>query len=422
MLPHATGGWIPKIIHRLWVVVILEIVSRAVLGYHLSFGREVSKEDILRTIKNALTRWTRKLLAFSDVPYCADANLPSGASEIFVGVCWDETSVDGALAQTCTHVRGVLQDIVNASLIEPSVGFSKRRSKDDRPFIETFFRTLGSRGFQRLTNTTGGDPKGKQGRNPENIAITSQFQLEYAQELLDVLIANYNATPHTNLGYRSPLAYLEFCAKSTDTNFRHADPNSVQQVLSFRKRCVVKGGYKKGRQPYINFESARYTSEFLSQRHDLVGSYIWITNHIEDDARMVQASTLDGLSLGILRAAPPWHRLPHSLKLRRAITSCVRRRMFVLVNGADGVESFIKFIEAQTNRKLPIHPAYLEARRILIQEAEQTTGESMLAVAKARALDSPPEPKQDKTGDEKRQNKPSSAKPPLPPMRQAATD
>ena len=32
MLPQASGGYIPKIVYRLWVLVILEIISRAVLG------------------------------------------------------------------------------------------------------------------------------------------------------------------------------------------------------------------------------------------------------------------------------------------------------------------------------------------------------------------------------------------------------
>jgi hypothetical protein len=59
--------------------------------------------------------------------------------------------------------------------------------------IQSYFRNLGSRGFQRLSNTTGGKPQDKQGRDPDEVALPSQFQYEYAEELLDVLIANYNA-------------------------------------------------------------------------------------------------------------------------------------------------------------------------------------------------------------------------------------
>jgi hypothetical protein len=387
LIPQIDGGHRAKIVHRIWVIVILEVVSRAVLGYHLSFGREVSKEDVMRTIKKALTRWYQRTLACGETKYAEGAALPSAVSDELLGVCWDETSVDGALAETCAHVRRILKDVVESILLTPAEGFASRRSKDDRPFIETFFRNLGSAGFQRLTNTTGGKPSGKQGRDPEAIAVTSQFQLEYAEDLLDVLIANYNATPHTSLGYRSPLEYLEFVRSRPGTELRYADPSAVEGILSYRKKCCVKGGLEQGRRPYVNFEGARYTNETLAQRFDLVGKFIWVVNHLEDDARVVLASTLDGQNLGVLRAQSPWHKFPHSLRIRRAINSGARRRMFFIASGADAVETFIEFCEAQSDRKLPIHPAYLELRRILAQQSDSNIGQATLDQAMEKADD-----------------------------------
>jgi hypothetical protein len=384
MLPQVSGGYFPKIIHRLWVIVILEIVSRAVLGYRLCMGKEVSHADVMRTIKQALSCTPRKKLFFSDVAYREGAGLPSGVSEKYIGVCWDETSVDGALAETSKNVKKILIDVINSKLLSPEEGFASRRSKDDRPFIETFFRKLASQGFQRLSNTTGGNPKGKHGRDPDGIATTSQFQIEYAEELLDALIANYNATPHTSLGNRSPLEYLDFICLRPGTVLRYANQDTVQGILNYGKKCRVKGGLKAGRRPFVHFCGARYSNEILAQRFDLVGKEIWVVNHIEDDGRVAQASTLNGQSLGILRAAPPWHKLPHSLKVREAINAATRRRMFSIASGTDAVEEFLSFCEEQKNKKLPIHPSYLEARRILIQEAEHKTGMSMVEIARDR--------------------------------------
>lgn len=386
VVPQVTGGFVTRIIHRIWVIVILEIMSRAVLGYRFCMGREVSKDDVLRTIKSALTKWHRRTISFGTEPYIEGAGLPSGVLEDLVGACWRETSVDGALAGKCAHVRSVLKDVVGSDLIEPDTGFSVRRSKDDRPFIETFFRRLGSGGFQRMTNTTGKDPKAKGGRKPDEIAISSQFQVEYAEELLDVLIANYNATPHTSLGYRSPLAYLEFMRSRIAHPLRTADSAAVEAILSFRKRCPVKGGLKEGRRPYVNFMGARYSSDVLANRHDLVGKEVWVINHREDDARVVLCSTLNGVPLGPLRAAPPWHRLPHSLSVRQAITALARKRMFQIASNADGVEAFLEFVESQPGGKLPIHPAYLEARRILTQHTEDL-GQLVLDAASKKFAD-----------------------------------
>lgn len=391
MIPQLNGGWAPQLIHRLWVIVLIDVASRAVIGYHLSLRVEVNKEDVLSAIKNALTRWTRKDLSFSDQAYHEDAALPSGHDARYLGLCWDETSVDGALAETCKTVKDKLRDVVGSTMMDPSVGFAQRRSKDDRPFIESFFRTLGSRGLHRMSNTTGGKAQDKGGRDPGKIAIISEFQWEYAAELLDTLIANYNATPHSSLGYRSPLQMLDFYASTGKIPKRQADPNSVQGLLSVRKLCFVRGGYASGRKPYVNFMGASYSNEELSQRHELVGKQIWVVNHLGDDARIALATSKEGHRLGVLRAHPPWHHMPHSLTVRSAINSMVRNRRFTLANGADAVTVFMDFVESNPKGKFPIHPSYLELKRILVEHSTLRSTDEVVAAAKARIQAPAPE-------------------------------
>lgn len=384
MLPQIDGGWSPRQIHRLWVIVLLDVASRAVIGYHLSLRFEVNKEDVTKAIKSALVRWARKDVSFGEQAYFEDAALPSGHHERYVGLCWKETSVDGALAETCKTIKAKLQDVVGSTLLDPRVGFAQRRSKDDRPFIESFFKTLGSRGLQRLSNTTGANAQYKRGRDPARVAVISEFQLEYAAELLDVLIANYNATPHSSLGYRSPLQMLDFYASMAKLPNRHADPSSVQALLSVRKLCIVRGGYQEGRRPYVNFMGASYSNEELAQRHELVGKQIWVINHMEDDARIALATTKEGNSLGVLRAHPPWHRTPHSLSIRSAINFLVRNRRLALASGADAVSVFMDFVESSAKGKLPIHPSYLELKRLLVEHAQFRSSDADVVAAKAR--------------------------------------
>jgi hypothetical protein len=384
MIPQNDGGWSPRLIHRIWVIVLMEVTSRAVIGYYFSMNFEVNKDDVLRAIKHALSSWSQRSISFSNHAYLDEAALPSGHHDRYVGLCWDETSVDGALAETCATVKDKLKDVVGSTVMDPSHGFAQRRSKDDRPFIESFFKNLAGRGFQRLSNTTGGKPGDKQGRDPEKIAITSEFQLEYAHELLDVMIANYMATPHSSLGYRTPLQMLDFYASSERLPNRYADKNSIQSLLSIRKLCTVRGGYKEGRRPYVNFLGAAYSSDELGQRHDLVGKKIWVINHLEDDARLALSSTKEALPLGILRAHPPWHRTPHSLMVRSSINSMVRNRRFEVATGGDAIMSFMEFVESSPNGKLPLHPSYMELKRILLEHAEFRSGTDDLELAKNR--------------------------------------
>ena len=420
-IPQMGGGCLERIIHRLWVIVIIEVVSRAVIGYYFSVRREVSQDDVLRTIKRGLGRWSLREVSFCKTPYLPGAGLLSTLGDQYTGLCWDECSVDGALAETCHRVRKELTETVGAELLEPESSFSKRRSKDDRPFIEAFFRNLAGGAFQQMSNTTGSKPQDKKGRHPEEVAITSRFQFEYAEELLDVLIANYNATPHSGINNRTPLEYAKFLHQASASEFRYADSQRVEKLLSLRKLCTVRGGARAGRAPYVEFYCARYSNEILQNRQDLVGSKIWVICHKEDDCRIALASTMDGLSLGVLRAAPPWSSSPHSLSVRGAICQARLQGRISLSSDCDAIEVFIQFAESQDRGKLPIHPAYLEARRILTLAAEQSIGASMLESAKARATAintvSKENPKQT-TDEHKRSSLPTQQ---LPPRRVAAS-
>lgn len=369
-VPSPLGGHEMRKIHRLWVIVLIEVASRAVLGYHLCLRRECGAEDVLRAIKQALSTWTPRKLSFSENAYVEDAGLPGGVIPHLAGACWNEFSVDGALANICGRVEGVLKEVVGCRLLKPqgAHSYTSRRSKDDRPFIEAFFGRLAAGGFHRLAPTTGSRPSDKRGADPVAIADETAFQLEYAEELLDTLIANYNAAPHSGLGFRSPLQQLQFRVPSS-APVRRADPDAVRRMVGVRRLCTVMGGAKTGRRPHFNFANARYSAEWLALRTDLLGKDLWLQIENEDDARYATVSDSKGLFLGVVRAAPPWHLTPHSLFVREAIRALDRRRLLHLSSRCDAVEELIRYTESNGG-KLPPHPAYLEIRRILVGQGQ----------------------------------------------------
>ena len=396
LVPSPHGGVEERKIHRLWVVVIIEVASRAVLGYHLSLRRECAADDVLRAIKRALSQWAPRELQFSGNAYVDKAGFPSSRSPRYLGACWNEFSVDGALANICARVERPMTEVIGARVIKPQDpnSYSSRRSLDDRPFIESFFRRLAEGGFHRLSTSTGSSPKDKQGRDPDQTAKATQFQLEFAEELLDTLIANYNATPHSGLGYRSPLEQLDFLTSVTAgaTPIRVADPGDVRRMVGIRKLCTLLGGVSTGRRAHFNFANARYSAEWLCLRTDLIGKNLWLHIENEDDARYASVSTSQGIYLGTVRAAPPWHQTPHTLYMRQAIRTLEKRRLLHLSTSCDAIEELVRYAESSPDKKLPPHPAYLEARRVLQSHAESMSGQSMVAMAKAPAPSTTPTP------------------------------
>lgn len=384
MVPSPHGGYEPRKIYRLWVIVLIEVTTRAVLGYYLSLRREVAAEDVLRAVQNALSQWGRRKLQFSDRAYSEEAALPSARDSKYLGACWDEFSVDGALANVCNRVKDQLARVVGAKVLEPGDpnSYSSRRSKDDRPFIESFFKTLGAgaRGLHGLSPSTKSSPADLKGDgDPAKKAEAVLFQVEYLQELLDVTIANYNATPHSGLGYRSPLQQMDFLSSQRGARIRTADPAEVARLGAIRRQCTLLGGADTGRRPYFNFENARYSSEALVHRPDLLGRKLWLTIENPDDARWATVTDDKGLFICNVRAAPPWHRTPHSLYVRQAIRALERRRLLHLSSNCDAVEELIKYSETTRDKKLPVHAAYATAREIMKNYADNLAHEPILA-------------------------------------------
>jgi hypothetical protein len=153
LVPSPHGGTEPRMIHRLRVVVLIDVASHAVLRYHLSLRRECAAEDVLRAIRCALQPWAPRELQFGDAAYLPDAGLPAHRFPQLVGACWNEFSVDGALANICTRVAGVLRDVVGARLVTPSAKTRRVLSQQGRPAVyRIVLRTSGSRRFPSALN------------------------------------------------------------------------------------------------------------------------------------------------------------------------------------------------------------------------------------------------------------------------------
>lgn len=387
-VPNPAGGWSPRLVHRIWVIVIVDVASRCVLGYAISIRREPSKDDVLRAIRNALRLWEpRKSSLVNDRTYHPKAGFPSKLDPHYVGACWNTMSVDGALANTCKSVRSIMKTVVGADLISPlkkDQSFAQRRSLDDRPYIETFFRIF-PKAMSRLSPGTGANPKERRGRDPEGAAIASNFQLEYLEDLLDVLVANYNGTPHSSLT-RTPLEQFAFLAKRDPGLIRTADDGEVARVLSARKPCRILAT-QAGTKVHINFHNAVYSAEWLRSRRDLFGEYV--DAYLEDDydARFISIS-LRGQILGRLRALPPWHQSPHTLYMRSAIKGLADRKLISLSSIDDPVVQLCELAEREPGGKMKVHPAYLEARRVFSHLAARQDAPTTLVTAANEAVTS----------------------------------
>jgi transposase InsO family protein len=340
-LPSIYGGTVEKVLDRIWLLLIIDVLTRCVLGYHLSFGKQYSAEDVLLCIKNAVTPWQPKKLTIPALKYPEKGGLPSGVFEEAKWALWDEFAYDNAKANLADRVREKLTSVVNCAVNAGPVETPERR-----PFIERFFGILEENGYHRLPSTTGSSPTDSRRNDPEKNALDLHISLEHIEELTDVLIAQYNATPHSGIGFRSPLEHLEYFINS-DNIILPRQLLKVQRnhlnLLNIQLTRSVRGSREKGVGAHINFEGVRYRNDVLSRSPDLIGQKLTIVIDPQD-IRSIFAFLPSGAEFGILTAQGKWGRTPHTLEMRQAIFALRNKKLIWYTEQDDPVHVYLDYL------------------------------------------------------------------------------
>lgn len=192
-------------IERIWLLVIIDVWSRAVLGYHVSLNHEYSRYDVIRTIEAALEPHRSRAFTLPGVGYGALGGFPSGKLPELGYATWQWFKLDNAKANLADDVRHALAEFIGCF-----IDAGPPHTPDDRPYIERFFGSVAVNLSSRLPGYTGSnardvrralaDPKG-------NLRLF--VSLAELEELMEAALATYNATPHDGLNGRTPLEAVE---------------------------------------------------------------------------------------------------------------------------------------------------------------------------------------------------------------------
>jgi transposase InsO family protein len=338
--PTPDGGTVTQVLERMWLLTIMDVASRAVLGYYLSLHAEYSAIDVLQCIRRAIVPWQPKDLNIPGLTYPEDGGLPSGVIPALAWALWDEMAYDNGKANLSAIVRDRLTQVVGCGVNPGPVA-----APEVRGIIERFFRRLEEAGFHRLPSTTGSGPADMRRREPEKAAVRYHILLSHLDDLLDILIADYNGTPHSSLSYQSPLERLRrYAAEHSDwIRSLPAGSRNAVNLFSLRVTRFVRGNVAHGRRPYVTYEGGRYQNAVLARMPDLIGKPLSLVVNVED-LRSVTAYLPDGSELGPLTAPGGWGRTPHDLSVRQAINRLRNRQILRYAENADPVQVYMDYL------------------------------------------------------------------------------
>lgn len=341
------GDEITDTINKIWILSIIDVATRCVLGYHLCFHKQYSSDDVLMCIRNAIKPWKPKELTIPNLKYSENAGFPSYVvPEVAYGI-WDEFSYDNAKA----NLAKIVQDQLN-NFIGCSINIGPVSTPINRPYIERFFNTLGQNSFKRIVSTTGSNSKDpKRLKNNDKIAIKNKISVEHIEELADVIIAEYNNTPHFGLSNITPLEAL----KQRIERGMHINvlPESKRDEFLFfttKIQRVIRGDVNGGRRPFIHYEGVRYTNDILANSPYLIGKRITILINV-DDIRFIKAFLEDGSELGTLSAIGKWGIRAHSLRERKSINKLSKSSIIQIPFNEDPIDIYHQYLHSQANSK-----------------------------------------------------------------------
>ncbi|QII24783.1 transposase family protein [Bacillus altitudinis] len=339
------GDEVVEIMNRIWLLVIIDVATRAILGFHLCLNKEYSANDVLYCIKNAVIPRERRKLSIPGLKFSNRGNFPSEYLEEAKWGVWDEFLYDNAKANLSNIVRDRLTQIIGCSVNAGPVRVPERRG-----IIERFFKTLEDTGYHKLPTTTGSHPKDPLRKNAEQKAVKYRLTAEQLEEVTEVLIANYNATPNEGVNNLTPLEVLEQ-RLSRGMSVRKISEEKRNEVVFFHMKVerTIQGNKVKSRKPHINFEGVKYSNEILSRSYELIGTKLTLLINMED-LRTVQAFLPDGSEFGVFTAFGKWGVTPHDLKTRKMINKLRKRKMIHLLQEDDPIDVLTQHLEKEARK------------------------------------------------------------------------
>jgi putative transposase len=238
-------------IERVWLLVVIDVFTRVVLGYHVSLNREYSRYDVIRTLEAALEPHRPRSFTLPGLGYGPHGGFPSDKLPELGYATWRWIKLDNAKANLAADVRYALAEFIGCY-----IDAGPAHTPDDRPNIERFFGSIASNLSSRLPGYTGAhardirralaDPKGN---------LRLHVSLNELEELLEAALATYNACPHDGLNGRTPLEAVEHSVRGRGAMLDWL-PQAKRRTLCLMqtpRRATVRGYLHQGQRPHINF-------------------------------------------------------------------------------------------------------------------------------------------------------------------------
>lgn len=336
LVPNPAGGLIEKVVPTITLLVLVCAATRYVVSHLLVMGA-YNRIDVLRLLRRAMVPWQPRALLVPGLQYLDGARLGlplrGNAMPRGIVIAGDNAMAHHAkiaLHSIARHYRGILH-------------LGESRSPDGRPIVEALFRRLEQGALRKLPGAYQPEADGR-GKAKTNYARPQDHPLHWPAllDLVEVICANHNVSPHNGLRGQTPVAALDahlasgWCWETSEWQ------QDAQAMTTIRKRKLIRGRGKTGHCPFVEYEGAYYRSPKLMGARSRVGTTMFADIDVADLRSIVLVDD-EGAPWSRLTALPPWDRTAHDLHLRQQINRTRDRGLLNLAGSDDAVQAYTDF-------------------------------------------------------------------------------
>lgn len=299
---------------RMWLIAVIDVATRCVLGYHLTTNENYNQYDLMKALRNSIMPKIPMAFKISGLKYPnKNIGYPNAVYKELEWAIPTTIMMDNAKSHLAHNVIHKLTDELHISLNYGSVA-----TPETRGIVERLFGTLEEKGYHRMPSTVGSNVNDVRRKNSEEDTVKYQITFNDIKELTEVLIATYNNSPHSALDNQSPLECMKRRLDAGMLPFTadNSMKSIIYNLITYTELKTIRGDISKGKRPYLTFKGVEYRNEILSQTGGMIGKKLIIEVN-PDDISKLTAYFESGEKFGTLTAAGEWGIKSHSLKTRQ---------------------------------------------------------------------------------------------------------
>jgi putative transposase len=313
------GKKYPLRLSRVTLFLAIDVATNCVVAYHICLTRAPTQLDLLILINNIFTRWSPMKLSTPGLEYTDGSSMPNAVIDEPNMIGLNMVSLDNALCHLAATVRFYLCDELGATL---NLGLPK--SPKRRNFIEYVFHVL-NQTIHRFPSTTGSHSRDPKKESSSNSKSPPLLTLKAFEEVLDVVITDYNAKPQKRLASYSPIEMVKQHFETQPVRYNFDYEHKRHEPFFAYKQATIRCIVKENRDPHVSFKGLRYTNSDFTDK-TLRGTRVKIKYDLRD-IREIEVQTLGGKLITKLNAPRTYQRYKLSINTLNFINELTNEKV-----------------------------------------------------------------------------------------------